>query len=77
MQSERQCEDAWWAGVVVIGGVFSVLSSCCLPLLLPPFWLFCEGKSILLGCPLRLVQQTGAKGTLVSDFFFCFCDWEW
>lgn len=31
MLAERQCEDAWLAGVVVIGGVFGVLSLCCLP----------------------------------------------
>lgn len=41
--SER--EDAWWPGVVVIDGVFGVLSSCFLPP--PPFpsiWLSPEGK---------------------------------
>ena len=43
MQTERQREDAWWAGVVVIGGVFGVLSSCCLSPL-PSIWLSCEGK---------------------------------
>lgn len=31
VQSEKQREDAWWAGVVVIGGVFGVLSLPCLP----------------------------------------------
>lgn len=31
VRAERQCEDAWLAGVVVIGGVFGVLSLCCLP----------------------------------------------
>lgn len=41
----------------------------CLPLLSLPFGYLLRAKSILLGCPPRLVQQTGAKGTLVSDFF--------
>ena len=77
MQCERQREDAWWAGGVVIGGVFGVLSSCRLPSPSFPFGSLVRATSILLGCPPRLVQQTGAKGTLVSDFFFFFCIWEW
>ena len=45
VQSERQREDAWWAGVVVIGGVFGVLSSClsASPPPLPLIWLSREG----------------------------------
>lgn len=68
MRSERRHEDAWWAGVV-IAGVFGLLLLCCLP---PPpshFVILRGQKSILLGCPPRLVQQKGAKGTPVSDFF--------
>ena len=69
MQSESQCEDAWWTGALVIGGVFGVQSffAVCPP---PPFssHLAVRAERLLLGCPPRLVQQTGARGTPVSDF---------
>lgn len=68
MQSQR--EDVWWAGVVVIGGVSGVLSLCCLHSPSIPTGYLVRAKSILLGCPPHLQQQTGAKGTLVSDLFF-------
>lgn len=73
MLAERQCEDAWLAGVVVIGGVSGVLSLCCLPSpFSSDFGYPVRTKSILLGCPPRLVQMMGAKGTLVSDFISSF-----
>lgn len=72
MQTGRQCEDAWWAGAVVISGVFW----CTIPVpsAIPSlhFGHPLRTKSILLGCPPHLMQKTGAKGTLVSDLF-CLC----
>lgn len=72
MQIERQCEDAWWAGVVVSGGVSGVLSLCRLPSPFLHFGRLVRTNSIRLGCPPRLVQEMGARGTPVSDFFSSF-----
>lgn len=71
MQTGRQCEDAWWAGAVVISGVFR----CTIPVpsAIPSlhFGHPLRTKRILLGCPPHLMQKTGVKGTLVSDLFCC------
>lgn len=61
------CDRSFWCTIIVLSASPSI-----------PFGYLVRAKSILLGCPPHLQQQTGAKGTLVSDLFFLFfCDWEW